>query len=258
MSPIIVVYCLAPHSSVHSIWRAAAPGGVEPFRHFYQTIWMESPQFVKALTLAEMKADPILSEMPLVRGNMQGINGRHIPRQFYNRLVYLFEKSGTPKGSLPTLDNIEREHGRIRTERAVEEHVLEPFLRDLGFKPEDWERQVQIRVGRNERAIPDYLIHVTRAGGSRAVHADWVWEAKLDIASHDQLHRDLEQACSYAKLVNAQGIGLISRQGVWVSLKGDGYHPDKVQHWPFQQIKELDRINEIRSLAGKKHLSSKR
>ena len=76
LGDIIVVYCLTPRSCVHSIWRAIKPGAVEPFRIFYNTIWIGHPSKVAPISIQEIKSDPVLCNMPLVRGNMQGINGR--------------------------------------------------------------------------------------------------------------------------------------------------------------------------------------
>lgn len=52
---IIVMYCLTPRSYIHSIWRAVRPGAVEPFRFFYQTVWIGYPQMVTPITLSEQE-----------------------------------------------------------------------------------------------------------------------------------------------------------------------------------------------------------
>lgn len=65
---IVVMYCLSPRSSVHSLWRALRSGAVEPFRFFSNTIWIGHPQLVTPIPLSDMRRDPVLSHMPLVRG----------------------------------------------------------------------------------------------------------------------------------------------------------------------------------------------
>jgi len=254
---IIVMYCLAPRSCIHSIWRAIRPGGVEPFRHFYNTIWMGYPQLVKPITYSEIKTDTILREFPLVKGNMQGINGRNVPKRFYDRILSLLEKKGMEIASLPHLDNMEVKGLRLNNERDVEVCLLEPLLAELGFLPADWERQVKLRVGRSEKAIPDYLIHTSKDTALKTVHADWVWEAKFSVISHEQLQKDFGQARSYARLVDAEGVGVISKEGVWISTKKDDYSIKKARHWSAVQLREVDHLNEIRSLAGKKRVSGK-
>jgi len=252
---IIVMYCLAPRSCIHSIWRAIRPGGVEPFRDYYSTIWMGYPQLVESLPYSEIKIDPILSKMPLVKGNMQGINGRQIPKEFYDRILFLLREKGTKVESLPQLKDKEVKGLRLKNERDVEAHLLEPLLEELGFKPTDWERQVKLRVGRSEKVIPDYLIHVSKDKSAKTISADWVWEAKFSISSHEQLQKDFGQVCSYARLVSAKGVGLISKEGAWISSKKEDFSVKNAKHWSAKQIREIDSLSEIRAIAGKRRIS---
>lgn len=254
---IIVMYGLAPRSHIHSIWRAIRPGGVEPFRSFYGTIWMGYPQLVKPLTLKKIKADPILSQMPLVKGSMQGINGRLLPKRFYDRILSLLERNGTDVSCLPLLEDIEIKDLRIKNERDVEIRILEPLLEELGFKPSDWQRQVKLRVGRAEKVIPDYLIFSSKNVAAKSVRAEWVWEAKMSIPSNDQLQKDFGQVASYGRLVGATGVGLVSKEGVWISLKEHDYSFEKARHWSAHKIREIDALGEIRTLAGKRRLGGR-
>ena len=47
-----------PRSYVHSFWRALRFGAVEPFRYFYNTIWIGRPTIVTPILLNEMRQDP--------------------------------------------------------------------------------------------------------------------------------------------------------------------------------------------------------
>ena len=255
---IIVMYCLAPRSEIHSIWRAERHGAVEPFRRYYNTIWMCRPQRLKPVSFTELMADPVMSKFPLVRSHMQGINGRQIPKEYYDRLLGLLRKKGNNTRELPQLEDRVVPAIPLRTERDVERRMLEPLLGELGFTPRDWERQVKLRVGRKERVIPDYVLFPARDPESpKTVRGAWVWEAKLSVKSNRQLAIDFEQAASYARLVGAKGVGLISREGVWISLKGDDYSIIKARHWPSNQLGQIDRMNELRELAGKRVLSGR-
>lgn len=246
---IVVMYCLAPRCYIHSIWRAIRPGGVDPFWHYYNSIWIGYPQKVNTISLSEIKSDPVLSELPLVKGNMQGINGRNIPKKFYDRILELLMQKGMDTSSLPQLEDIETRDLDMKNEKDVEAHLLEPLLRELGFSESDWERQVKLRVGSGERVYPDYLINISK---DATVRAEWVWEAKYSIASHAQLKKDFGQVCSYGKLVEAKGVALISKEGVWIGKKEDGFSLEKVQYWTASQIHQVDHLNEIRKIAGKK------
>ncbi|MGZ3775203.1 MAG: hypothetical protein ACXVCY_15030 [Pseudobdellovibrionaceae bacterium] len=252
---IIVMYCLTPRSRIHSIWRATQEGSVEPFFSFYSSVHIAFPQVVKGLTLNEIKSDPILSQLGLVRQNMQGINGRNISKEFYDRILFLLKNKGEKISELPQLENIERKNIKIRNEKDVEEKILEPLLQELGFKSEDWERQVILRVGRKERAIPDYLVHTRKTAKPRNVSADWVWEAKFSIKGNDQLQKDFEQVFSYAKIVGAEGVSLISKEGLWIVSKKDGLNLRKAKYFSAVQIQEIGVLNELRALAGKKALT---
>lgn len=174
---------------------------------------MGHPQKVKPITFNEMKRDPILSKLPLVKGSLQGINGRQIPKEYYDRLLHLLSEKGMATKNIPRLEDHEFAGIKFKNEKDVETHLLEPLLREMGFAPSDWERQVGLKVGRSEKAIPDYLIHVKKDKTMKSVKADWVWEAKFSIPNTDQLKKDFGQACSYAKLVEAKGVGLISKEG---------------------------------------------
>ena len=41
-----------------------------------------------------MSSDAVLSQMPLVKGNMQGINGRPIKKPFYDHLLSIVGAKG--------------------------------------------------------------------------------------------------------------------------------------------------------------------
>ncbi|MBX2994789.1 MAG: hypothetical protein KF681_08200 [Bdellovibrionaceae bacterium] len=248
---IIVMYCLSPRSRIHSIWRAVRPGGVEPFRGFYNTVWMGLPQLVEPITLRELKSDLLFSQFPLVRSNMHGVNGKPIAKKYYDRLLILLESKGMDISALPRLSDKEIANTRIRTERDVEIQILEPLLNELGFKKSDWRRQVKLRVGRKDKVIPDYLINAKDNSREKSITADWVWEAKMSIITNDQLQKDFGQVCSYARLVNANGVGLLSKEGIWLCTKKDGFSFKKVKHWPATRAFESDSLNEIRSIAGR-------
>lgn len=193
--------------------------------------------------------------MPLVKGNMQGINGRVITKPYYDRLLALLRQKRVDTSTLPQLEEIEIEDVSLHNERDVEQYLLEPLLTELGFQPDDWIRQMKLRVGRSEKVIPDYVILPAERRDGHAPRAAWVWEAKLSIRSHQQLRRDFEQATSYARLIGAIGVSLLSREGVWLSLSRDDYALAKTKHWSMTQIRTPDGIAEIRAIAGKRKVS---
>lgn len=68
-----------------------------------------------------------------------------------------------------------------------------------------------------------------------------MWEAKYSILSN-------------AQLLNASGAGLMSKEGIWISLKEDNYAFHKAKHWSWQALQENDHINEVREIASRKRL----
>ena len=139
---------------------------------------------------------------------------------------------------------------KIKTERDVEGQLLEPLLRELGFAESDWQRQQHIKVGRGEKAIPDYVVLPTFGRDRKLSGGAWVWEAKLSVPTKKDLHRDFAQARSYALLVGAKGVGLCSKEGIWTALKADDYQVEKAQYWPAARWREVDVLNDLRDIAG--------
>ena len=168
----------------------------------------------------------------------------------------LLREKGVDTSGLPQLEEVEIEDVDLRNERDVELHLLEPLLAELGFQPSDWIRQMKLRVGRSEKAIPDYVLLPAERREDHAPRAAWVWEAKFSIRSHQQLRKDFEQATSYARLVGALGVSLLSREGLWLSLRQDDYALAKAKHWSMAQIRTPDNIADIRAISGRRKVTT--
>jgi len=245
---IIVMYCLSPRSYIHSIWRAVTPGSRDPFFHFYNTVYIGKPMRVKPISLDEMKKDEILSEMPLVKGNMQGINGRTIEKRFYDRILELLQQKGCAIENLPQLSDDFIQDTELLNEKNVEKYLLEPLLQKLAFKDTDWKRQLKLRMGRGDRVYPDYVIFPKEERNNESGY--WIWEAKYTISNNKQLKEDFGQAKSYALRLNCKGFGLVSKEGVWLSDSAFVY--ENLKFWSWRQIGESDNLNAVFDLAGNK------
>lgn len=245
---IIVMYCLSPRSYIHSIWRAVTPGFPDPFFYFYSTMYIGRPLAVEPIALSEIKKDEVLGQMPLVKANMQGINGRQIDKVYYDRLLVLLKEKGVDIDKLPQLSNEPVPELKVKSERDVEISLLEPLLVRLGFSENDWERQMSIRTGRGNSVYPDYVIFPNI--DSKNTNGFWVWEAKLTIVSSKQLEKDFGQAKSYARLLTCKGLGLISIEGIWLSEAPFEY--EKMRYWSWKQVSEADSFSEIFDIAGNK------
>ena len=113
---------------------------------------------------------------------MQGINGRNIPKKYYDHLLALLEKKGQDISLLPKLENDNIELLELTNERDVEVHLLEPLLIKIGYQENDWMRQMKLRMGRGDRVYPDYVIFPNDERNNESGY--WIWEAKYTISSH--------------------------------------------------------------------------
>ena len=77
-----------------------------------------------------------------------------------------------------------------------------------------------------------------------------MWEAKHSISGCKQLENDFAQAKTYVLLLGCKGLGLVSREGVWVSVPD--FSPGTIKFWSWKQVSENDHLNEIFDIAGNK------
>ncbi|MDR0248868.1 MAG: type I restriction enzyme HsdR N-terminal domain-containing protein [Oscillospiraceae bacterium] len=243
---IIVMYCLGPRSYIHSIWRAATPGFSDPFFLYYKTVYIAKPIRVTPISIGDMRKDEVLAQMPLLKANMQGINGRLIEKVYYDRIIELIAKKGDATERLPRLPDEQVFDVSLKTERDVEKNLLEPLLKRLGYQETDWKRQLTLRMGRGEKVYPDYVIFPKEERNNESGY--WIWEAKHTIIGNKQLKEDFGQAKSYALRLNCKGLGLVSKEGIWLSEAS--FEFEKVKYWTWKQIQEADCFNDIFNICG--------
>lgn len=212
----IVMYLRSPTKKIDSIWRAVTPGFIDPFFWYYRGTYIGMPVKVDGFTFEQLKQDEQTRQMPIVRKNLQGIHGVQIKPTIYNHMLDCFAENEEQKEKLPYIRyalelNADRQ---LHDERDVEIVLLEPLLERLGYKKEHWQRQMNIKIGRNERAIPDYVVFPVRTPGKE--RGEIVFEAKYSIPNNKQLEKDRRQAASYAKQLWSEYAVLVSKEGVWV------------------------------------------
>lgn len=135
-------------------------------------------------------------------------------------------------------------HREIVVERDVEVNLLEPLLLKLGFNRHDWVRQLPVRVGRGEKTFPDYALKVEGTGDN--VTAQYIWEAKYSISSDSQLLTDFNQARSYALLLQAKALCLVSKEGVWFESRDPKFAFDLLRHFTWAELSEEKNVDELR------------
>lgn len=214
---LIVMYLRTPISAISSIWRSKSVGFIDPFFYYYRCTYIGDPIKVKRISLEQIKNDPLLGEMPIVRKNMLGINGVEFRPSEYNHIV---ELTGA---DVPKLEYIASNgDGKYENEKAVEEKMIKPLIGRLGYSEEEYVQQMYVEIGNHNHAlIPDFVLHPESSKGHYS--GEVIIEAKRSITSVKQLTEVKSQARSYAKLLGTKYAVIAAQEKVWVMSAKDDY-----------------------------------
>jgi hypothetical protein len=227
---LLLMYCLSPRKYVHSIWKAIEDSYIDPFSFYYYNVKVGFPYKVTPIPFQELKENKTLGENPVIKAHMQGMNGRPLTTKEYAELLRLLEQKGQNVSELPKLPVYDRNIEHVENERDVEKKLIEPLLKDIGFKEKDWVRQLPLKMERKIKYYPDYAIRVNMINEKAQI----VLEAKYSINSDKQLRDAFDQARSYGLRLQSDKIILADRDFVWVfgRLNGDfNPNPDLKLHW---------------------------
>ena len=241
---MIVMYIRTPVSAVNSIWRACSLGFNDPFFFYYRCVYIASPVRIKPFSLADIKKDPVFKELPIVRKNMQGINGVELKPSVYN---YLVKKS---KAKVDMLEYVEtKSDGEYTREKDVEEKLIVPLIQKLGYGEDDYKRQMYIEIGNhNNTLIPDFVLLPDERRGSASAFA--VIEAKRSIPDKKKLEDVMVQAKSYAKLLTARYCVVAAQEKIWIAEKRDSYD-SFVFEASWEQLNDADIFYDLDKMMGK-------
>lgn len=210
---IIIMYCLSPRSYIHSIWRASSSGIFNPFDNYQCRTTLCDGIRIPNISFKELKSDRYFRDVPIVRKNLQGINGWELTANDYNELLRMIKERGGDISSLPKLFNGgDVDFGEIKLEKDVEEKILIPALKDLGYQESDWTRQLELKAGRKEKAIPDFVFFAK--GLKHFESAPMVIEAKLDMSSMTEMQKAFRQALSYARMLRSRIMGICDQERI--------------------------------------------
>jgi hypothetical protein len=249
---IIVIYCLSPQSYIHSIWRANSDGVVNPFSYYYSRATVTNPIKIPQITYAELKNDQYWSNVPIVRKNLQGINGIQLTVKDYNELLRLISSKGFNTSLLPKLYSPDIEiYDNLILEKDVEEKLLIPLLLELGYTNEDWKRQLSQKAGRGLKAIPDFVFFPK--GEKHFQNAPFVLEVKFHMNSSNERMNAFNQVLSYCKMMSAELLGLCDKERLFVYRRKNGvfdrFNPIFEKHWG--NIKNPETFAELKRIIGK-------
>lgn len=241
---MIVMYLKTPISAVDSVWRSVSVGFNDPFFYYYRCTYIANPVGIKRISQKELQGDAVLGNLPIVRKNMQGINGVEILPSQYNRLMDM------AKAEVPRLQfSISSGDTDYALEKDVENKLIKPLLEKLGFSENEYTQQLYIEIGNHNHAlIPDFVILPYKTKGHYS--AQYLIEAKLTIPSLSYLEEVKTQARSYAKLLGAKYSVIASKEKLWITGQNDDYSAD-VFSASWDELNDADTFSSLLKLIGK-------
>ena len=246
----LIMYVRTPVSQIKYIWRAITPGFIDPFFWYYRCTYIGNPIKIEGMTIKELKSDHLTKDEPIVRKNMQGVNGTPIRPSVYNHILNICKTDN--KENLPYIKYaLElKNNNEISNEHDVEITLLEPMLEKLGYKKEHWCRQMVTKMGRREPEIPDYVIFPIHTPGKE--RGKIVLEAKYTIQNNKKLEEDRRQATSYGKALLAEYVVLVSKEHIYLYSKDDNFD-EYIYKCSWQELNDdKDCFNKLYSYIGNK------
>ncbi len=242
---MIVMYMRSPVSAVDSVWRSVSIGFNDPFFFYYRCTYIARPIVIQQLPQKQLQKDEIFKNMPIVRKNMQGINGVELMPLQYNHLV---ELAGA---AVPKLDFIIADSGQdFAREKDVEDKLIKPLLAKLSYSEEDYVQQLYIEIGNHNHAlIPDFVLLPVTARGHQTAFA--LIEAKRSITGQKELEEVQIQARSYARQLNVTYAVIASKEKVWIYSSNDDFSKE-VFSAAWGELNNTDAFSHLRKLIGKR------
>lgn len=239
---LVVMYLRTPISAVDSVWRSVSIGFNDPFFYYYRCTYIARPHKLKRISQKQLQEDAVFKELPIIKKNMQGVNGVELYPSVYNHLIDLAESD------LPRLEDITADTGYICSEKDVENELIKPLLKKLGYKEQEYQQQLYMEIGNHNHAlIPDFVIHPVVSTGHQS--ADFLVEAKLSIPSTKLLEEAKTQARGYAKLLSAKYAVVASKEGIWITKVDDDYSRD-ILSLSWEEFKKRDKFHDVEKLIG--------
>ena len=241
---MIVMYLRTPVSAVNSIWRACSLGFVDPFFFYYRCVYISKPVEIKLLTLNEIRKDCVFKDLPIVRKNMQGINGVELYPSAYNHLVEI------SKANVPVLEYIRTStDSEYINEKAVEIKLIKPLIQKLGYSEYEYKQQMYVEIGNHNKAlIPDFVLLPDERRGFASGFA--IIEAKRSIKSEKELKEVLVQASSYARILTTKYCVVASMEKIWITQRNDNYN-EVVFESSWEKLNDADIFYELNKILGR-------
>ncbi len=232
---LIVIYCRSPRSYIHSVWRANTDGIFNPFDYYQCRTTVCEGVKIPPITIKELREDAYLSQIPIVRKNLQGVNGVELSPKDYSEIIRYVKERGDNVDMFPKLfETAAMDFGEIKIEKDVEEKILIPILHRLGYSDNDYTRQLSQKAGRGLKAIPDFVF--LPQGEKHFASAPLVIEAKLDMSPMAERINAFSQCLSYARMLRSKLMAICDKERLVVfdvdnNGSADRNNPVFEQHW---------------------------
>ena len=240
---MIVMYLKTPVSAVDSVWRSVSVGFNDPFFYYYRCTYIANPVSIKRITQKQLQQDPVFKDVPIVRKNMQGINGVELMPSQYNHLMDI---SGA---DVPRLEFIVSEGSQdFNREKDVENKLIIPLLKKLGYDTNEYTQQLYIEIGNHNHAlIPDFVLLPKHSKGHYSAFA--LIEAKLEISNQKQLEETKTQARSYAVQLKSKYAAIADKNKICVLSSADDYS-DEIFSVSWDELNDPDVFSKLLKLIG--------
>ena len=251
---IAVLYQWKPVSSIVSVWRAVSVGYNDPLFRHHRVVCYAAVCGIPPVSWDELKTDELFSQTPLVRSKMTQMDGARMKNSEYMHLLEMSAKNGKVPKYVPSMPvYVETEVPEIKLEEDVERFYVEgELLKRLGWDEADYEQQIPLRSGRHTHVFPDYVIGYNAARSE----GDIVLEAKLTIPTERQAKHDKGQAESYARMLRARVLVLVSKEGIWLAESRDNF--GKMKSYTWGELQDPDLFDEVYQVIGKGNKGKKR
>lgn len=242
---MIVMYLRTPISAVDSVWRSVSIGFNDPFFYYYRCTYIAHPVAIKQISQKQLQKDEIFKNVPIVRKNMQGIDGVELMPSEYNHLMDL------AKADVHRLEfALSNTNQQFVNEKDVENKLIKPLIEKLGYTEDDYVQQLQIRVGnKNFKLIPDFVLLPVTTIGHHSAFA--LIEAKHSIPNKKAMEEAKAQARSYAVQLKAKYAVIASKDKLWLYSPTDDF-TNELFSATWGELGNADTLSKLIKLIGKR------
>lgn len=258
---IVILYALAPHSCIHSIWRASTSGLFNPFDYYQNRTIITNGVDIPHISNKELKAHQYFSQLPIVKKNMQGVSGVELSAKDYIELLALIAEKGFDTAQLPNLAAAITDYVTpdVEIEKDVEDKILTPLLTKLGYSESDYTRQLAQKAGRKMKVIPDFVFFPK--GEEHFQTAPLIIEAKYDMGTVRGYSNAFTQALSYARILRSDVMGICDKERLVLYDVSSGTARQETpifeQHWAVIYT-DTSTLNRLVKLIGKETMLNKK